>query len=70
MQTHLIDLCQLSTDLFNELGPSGSDYIYWYTEIQHYSDQGAQVIAGLVVNALPDSLGPYLVGIFNPPPKP
>lgn len=70
LQTPIIDLNQLSTDLFNELGPSGSAYIYWDTEIQHYSDKGAQVIAGLVVNALPDSLGPYLVGIFSPPPQP
>ena len=71
LKTHLIDLNQLTMDLFNELGKSGSAYLAWnYIDLYHYSDQGARVIAGLVVNALPDSLGPYLVGIFNPPPKP
>jgi lysophospholipase L1-like esterase len=70
-QIPLIDLNQLTTDLFNKLGQSGSAYISMYpSDYAHYSQAGAQVIAGLVVNALPDSFGPYLIGIFNPPPKP
>ena len=71
-QTYLIDLNQMSIDLFNALGDNGSAYLGsgWPGDVNHYSDKGAQVIAQLVVNALPDNLGPYLVGIFNPPPKP
>lgn len=67
-QTAFIDLNQLSMDLYNELGGSASAYISW-TDNTHYTPVGAQVIAGLVVNALPDRFGPYLVGIFNPPTK-
>jgi lysophospholipase L1-like esterase len=67
LQTDLIDLNQLSIDLCNELGPSGSHYIFWVDHL-HFTVKGAQVIAGLVVNALPDSLGTYMVGIFNQPP--
>lgn len=70
LRTPLIDLNQLSMDLYNQLGESGSAYISMGAgDIAHYSDKGAQVIAELVVNALPDSLGTYLVGVFNPPPK-
>jgi lysophospholipase L1-like esterase len=68
-QIPLIDLNQMSIDLFNKLGESGSAYIAWTDKI-HFTQAGAQVIAGLVANALPDSFGPYLIGIFNPPPKP
>ncbi len=71
LQTPLIDLNRLSMDLANGLGERGSAFIGstpgdWI----HYSLEGAQVISGLVVNALPDSLGPYLVGILDPQPKP
>ena len=69
-QTPLIDLNQMSIDLFNQLGDNGSAYISYPGNLAHYSAQGAQVIAQLVVNALPDSLGTYLQGIFDPPPKP
>lgn len=69
LQTPLIDLNQLSMDLFNKLGKSGSDSILLEDDL-HFTDRGAEVIAGLVVNALPDSLGPYLQGIFHPPPAP
>ena len=70
-QTHLIDLNQLSTDLYNELGESGSAYIAWNNiDWYHFSDLGAQVMAGLVVNALPARLGPYLEEtVLNPLPK-
>jgi lysophospholipase L1-like esterase len=71
LQTPLIDLNQLTRDLYTKLGESGSCYIPWNaTDLLHYSTLGAQVIAGLVVNALPDNFGPYLIGIFNPRPKP
>jgi lysophospholipase L1-like esterase len=72
LQTPLIDLNKLSIDMFNKLGKSGSEYIWWAGyDYLHFSQKGAEVIAGLVVNALPDSLGTYLVpGILDPPPKP
>ncbi|MCI0620488.1 MAG: GDSL-type esterase/lipase family protein [Acidobacteria bacterium] len=70
LQTHLIDLNQLSHDLYNELGDSGSAYISAQNDPVHFSVEGAQIISGLVVNALPNSLGPYLIGNPTPPPKP
>ena len=69
-QTQLIDLNQMTIDLFNQLGDNGSAYIQYPGNPAHFSAVGAQVIAQLVVNALPDGLGPYLQGIFDPPPKP
>jgi lysophospholipase L1-like esterase len=71
LNTPLIDLNQLSRDLLNELGPSGSTFMNLFPDdLMHLSPLGAQYYARLVVNALPDSLGPYLTGIFDPPPKP
>ena len=71
LNTPLIDLNQLSMDLLNELGPSGSTFMNLYPDdLMHLSPLGAQYHARLVVNALPDSFGPYLTGIFDPPPKP
>lgn len=71
LQTHLIDLNQVSRDLVNGLGKSGGAFIGQVpADWIHYSQEGAQAISKLVVNALPDNLGPYLVGILNPPPKP
>jgi lysophospholipase L1-like esterase len=62
LQVHLIDLHRLSVDLLNGLGKSGSEYIWANgTDYLHFSTEGAKVIAGLVVNKLPNSLRPYLV---------
>ena len=60
LQTDLVDLNQLSTDLFNQLGESGSAYISMGSDLDHFSIEGAEVIAGLVVGALPNSLQRYL----------
>ena len=72
LQTPLVDLYQLSVELFNQLGPSGTAFMQWApggpTDGMHMSPAGAVVIARLVVNALPDNFGPYLTGIFDPPP--
>lgn len=65
-QTPLIDLYQGVKTLFNGLGDRGSAYLT-YEDNTHFTPAGAPVIAGLVVNALPPSLGPYLTGIFGPP---
>jgi len=71
LQTPLIDLTQLTVDLCNQLGPSGSEFLNASpTDALHLSSAGAVVVARLVVNAVPDVLGPYLTGIFDPPPVP
>lgn len=74
LQTPLIDLNQLTMDLLNELGPNRTQFMQWAgggpEDLMHLSPQGAEVVAQLVVNALPDSLGPYLNGTFAPPPIP
>ena len=74
LQTPLINLYQLTMDLFNELGPNGCGFMQWAgagpEDLMHLSPLGAQYVARLLVNDLPDNLGPYLMGIFDPPPKP
>jgi lysophospholipase L1-like esterase len=71
VQTPLIDLNQLTTDLLKQLGSIGSQFMQlWPNDIMHLSPLGGQVVAQLLVNALPDNLGPYLIGIFDPPPIP
>jgi len=71
LQTPLIDLTQLTVDLCNQLGPSGTEFMNASpTDVLHLSPAGAVVVARLVVNAVPDALGPYLTGIFDPPPVP
>jgi lysophospholipase L1-like esterase len=71
LQTPLIDLNQLTFDLFNELGPSCQQWMrfpgFVPEDVMHLSLVGAQLVARLVVSALPDSLGPYLIGILDQP---
>jgi len=53
-QVYLVDLNESSTALYNELGPAESAYISWSeSDPSHFSQVGADVIAGLVVDALP-----------------
>lgn len=61
LETHLVDLNQLTSDLFNRLGRQASAYISCDRDEVHYSLEGAEVIAGLVVKALPCELEKYLV---------
>jgi hypothetical protein len=63
LQTDLVDLSQLSMDLFNQLGEAGCAYIISPVpgNEAHYTLEGARVMAGLVVGALPRSLRPYVV---------
>ncbi len=74
LNVYLIDLNQLSMDLLNKLGPSCESWMHLPgfvdADIMHMSSLGAKYISQLVVNALPDALGPYLTGIFDAPPKP
>jgi lysophospholipase L1-like esterase len=68
MKTPLIDLYQMTYDLFNELGPNGCDFMTWLPgDNMHLSPAGAVVVSQLVCSALPDALGPYLTNVFNPP---
>lgn len=60
LQVHVVDLNQMSMDLFNRLGPEGSAFIPITPGDPHYTIKGAGVIAGLVVDALPASLSPYI----------
>lgn len=62
MHTPLIDLTQMSLELVNRLGKSGSAYLMYPGDTSncHYSETGSLVIAGLVVNAMPESIWPYL----------
>jgi len=57
LQTYLIDLNQLSEDYFNQIGPAEGARLTWSaTNKTHFSLAGAQVIAGIVLNALPSVL--------------
>jgi glycerol kinase len=64
LNVHLIDLNQQTINLYNELGESRSAYISWDDKV-HYPLEGAQVIAGMVVNAFPDCLGTYLTKVYD-----
>lgn len=74
IQAPLVDLHELSADLYERLGPAGSKFLESeciVNESMHFSLQGGQVISSLVVNALPPELGPYLsTEAFEPQPKP
>jgi len=71
LNTPLIDLYHITRDLLNELGPTGAAFMeLWPGDNMHTSPLGAVYISRLLTHALPDSFGPYLTGIFDPPPKP
>jgi lysophospholipase L1-like esterase len=74
IQAPLVDLNELSRVLFNELGPSCEAWMHHpdfpANDLLHMSPLGAKYVAQRLVNALPDSFGPYLIGLFDPPPKP
>jgi lysophospholipase L1-like esterase len=71
--TPLIDLNQLSGKLLTTLGPAGAAFMeneLYVDNPVYLSPSGAQYISQIVINALPDVLGPYLTGIFAPWPNP
>ena len=72
MNAPLIDLQKITGDLYNELGQSGSEFMKFETfpgDVIHFSPLGAVYVARLVAKAFPVNVGPYLIGIFDPPPK-
>jgi lysophospholipase L1-like esterase len=63
-QTYLIDLSQLSRDLYNELGQTMTTSTYIASgpdDVTHFSLNGAKIIAGLVVDAFPGILRSQVV---------
>jgi lysophospholipase L1-like esterase len=56
LQTYLVDLNRLTTDLYNSLGPADSAYIAWPGDPGHFSQAGSEVVSELVVEALPPIL--------------
>jgi lysophospholipase L1-like esterase len=74
MKTPLIDLHQITTDLYKKLGPTGSEFMIWTgipNDIIHFSPVGAVWVSQLIAKTLPDSFGPYLSeNLFDPPPNP
>jgi lysophospholipase L1-like esterase len=72
LKTHLIDLYQITLDLFNELGPSGTAFMEFAPgDTMHFSQAGGEYISRIIVNALPSALGPYLTtAVFDPPLRP
>jgi lysophospholipase L1-like esterase len=75
LKTPLIDLYEVTEDLFNDLGPTGTAFMHFDPlgpeDFMHFSTLGAKWIARIVANDLPPELGPYLSPtIFDPPPKP
>jgi lysophospholipase L1-like esterase len=72
LQTDLIDLYELSVDLYSQLGEEGSGFMISeeVPDSMHFSASGAQVISGMIIHALPGRLGPYLAGAFDAVPGP
>ncbi len=72
LHTPLIDLHKSSMDLLNKLGEAGSQFIQlWPNDLMHLSQPlGSKYFAQLVAQDLPDEMGPYLTGLFDPLPKP
>ncbi len=64
LQTYLIDLNQLSEDYFNQVGPTEAARLTWSAaDRTHFSLAGAEVIAGIVVKALPTILSAQVAKI-------
>jgi lysophospholipase L1-like esterase len=74
LNTPFVDLYQITRVLFNELGPTGVAFMhadqFGPEDVMHVSPLGAVYVSRLLTHYLPDSLGPYLTGIFDPPPRP
>lgn len=70
----LIDLYELTHELFGKLGKSGCEFMIFAPfgpeDTMHFSALGAQYVAQTVVSALPESLAPYVSGNLERPPEP
>jgi hypothetical protein len=67
LKVHVIDLRQMTVDLYNRLGREDSLFIPIVPGNAHFSLKGAVFVAGMVVDALPPSLSRY---IQRPPATP
>jgi lysophospholipase L1-like esterase len=63
LQTYLVDLNTLISDVYNELGPTNSAYISWPGDATHFSLAGAEVISDVFVDALPPILASQVSGL-------
>jgi lysophospholipase L1-like esterase len=71
LNTPFIDLYTITFDLFSKLGPSGTAFMeYTPGDNMHFSQAGGEYISRLLLNQVPDELGPYLTHILDPPPIP
>jgi hypothetical protein len=73
VSTPVMDIFPSTKKLFTELGEAGCEFMKWPVQPEdgmHDSPLGAIWIARLMTHLLPDSFGPYLTGIFEPPPNP
>jgi lysophospholipase L1-like esterase len=72
--TPLIDFYKLTNDLFTKLGQNGCAFMLWDpsnpADTMHVSQLGGIYVSQLIAKSLPDELGPYLLGVFDPLPKP
>jgi lysophospholipase L1-like esterase len=75
MNTPLVDLDKIMSDLFRRLGPAGSEFMKYIHpdfpgDIAHVSPLGAVWVSQLALKSIP-GLGPYLSeNILDPPPNP
>lgn len=69
----LVDLYKLTFQLFSKLGKEGCNFMIYDPanpqDTMHVSQRGAVWVSQLVAQSLPDSVGPYLTGVLDPPPK-
>jgi hypothetical protein len=74
LNTPLVDLYEISRRIFSELGPNGVQFMHFPDgspdDDMHLSSLGAIYISRVLTHYFPDELGPYLTGIFDPPPTP
>jgi lysophospholipase L1-like esterase len=73
LKTPLIDLYKITFDLYSKLGPSGCAFMRWDPQPEdglHVSPAGALYVSQVIAQYLPDDLGPYMVGVLDPPPIP
>jgi lysophospholipase L1-like esterase len=74
LKTPLVDLYKITFELFSKLGKSGCAFMTYDPNNPedglHVSPAGAVYVAQVIAQYLPDALGPYMVGVLDPPPIP
>ncbi|HUS33741.1 MAG TPA: GDSL-type esterase/lipase family protein [Verrucomicrobiae bacterium] len=74
VNTPVIDLYKLTSELFGKMGKSGCEFMIFAPfgpdDTMHFSYLGGVYVSQTIVNALPDALAPYLIGNLERPPLP